>query len=187
MPTFFTSPGGSPADAPGAQPNVVLVGLSGSGKSTVGRALAEALKRPFLDFDDEIERRAGMAIPALFAQRGEEHFRTLERELTTDCAQMAGMILAPGAGWITTPGLFQLLRPPALAVYLKVRPEAAARRMGEARIVRPLLSKAGNPAAALEKMLKEREPMYAAADAAVNTEMYDVERLTDRLVSVVTG
>lgn len=186
IPTFFTSPVGSPADAPGALPNVVLVGLSGAGKSTAGLALAEKLQRPFLDFDDEIERRAGMAIPALFAERGEGHFRELERALTEDCKQVSGMILAPGAGWIAAPGLLAMLRPPAKVIYLKVRPEAAARRMGEGRIVRPLLVRAGNPATALEKMLKEREPMYAKADAAVNTEMYDMERLIERLASVVT-
>ena len=187
MPTFFTSPDGSPADVPDAVPNVVLVGLSGSGKSTAGRTLADKLQRPFLDFDDEIERRAGMGIPALFAERGEGHFRELERLLTEDCAQMSGMILAPGAGWIASPGLLAMLRPPAKVIYLKARPEAAARRMGEGRIVRPLLARSGNPATALEKMLKEREPMYAKADAAVNTEMYDMERLIDRLVNVVTG
>ena len=187
MPTFFTSPGGSPADAAGATPNVVLVGLSGSGKSTVGRLLAEKLKRPFLDFDDEIERRAGLTIPAIFAERGEGHFREMERELTEDCAQQSGMILAPGAGWITTPGLVARIRPPARIIYLKVRSEAAARRMGEGRIVRPLLARAGNPATTLEKMLKEREPMYAKADAVVNTEMYDLERLVQRLESIVAG
>lgn len=187
MPTFFTSPGGSPADAPGAVPNVVLVGLSGSGKSAVGRALAERLKRPFLDFDDEIERRAGLGIPAIFAERGEGHFREMERELTEDCRQLSGMVLAPGAGWITSPGLLAALRPPAKVIYLKVRPEQAARRMAEGRVTRPLLARAGNPATTLEKMLKEREPMYAKADATVNTEMYDMERLIDRLASVVTG
>ena len=187
MPTFFTSPGGSPADAAGATPNVVLVGLSGSGKSTLGRLLAEKLKRPFLDFDDEIERRAGLTIPAIFAERGEGHFREMERELTEDCAQQSGMILAPGAGWITTPGLVARIRPPSQIIYLKVRAEAAARRMGEGRIVRPLLARAGNPATTLEKMLKEREPMYAKADAVVNTEMYDLERLVQRLESIVVG
>ena len=187
MPTFSTSPGGSPADAPDATPHAVLVGLSGAGKSTAGRLLAEKLARPFLDFDDEIERRAGLTIPAIFAERGEEHFREMERELTEDCANHSGMILAPGAGWITTPGLVNRLRPPARLIYLKVRPEAAARRMGEGRIVRPLLARGGNPATTLEKMLKEREPLYAKADASVNTEMYDMERLILRLESIVQG
>ena len=186
MPTFFTSPGGSPADAPDATPHAVLVGLSGAGKSTAGRLLAEKLARPFLDFDDEIERRAGLSIPAIFAERGEGHFREMERELTEDCAQQSGMILAPGAGWITAPGLLARLRPPSKIIYLRVRPEAAARRMGEARIVRPLLGRAGNPATTLEKILQEREPMYAKADVTVNTEMYDMERLIQRLESVIT-
>ncbi len=187
MPTFLTSSGGLAADAPGAPRNVVLVGLSGAGKSAAGRAVAEALGRGFLDFDDEIERRAGISIPALFAERGEGAFRQLEKDITTECKEQAGMILAPGAGWITGIGLLEILRPPAQVIYLKVRPETAVRRMGEARIVRPLLSRGGNPATTLDRMLKEREPMYLKADVSVNTEMYDLQRLISRLKDVITG
>ena len=187
MPTFLTSPGGLAADAPGAPRNVILVGLSGAGKSSAGKALAEMLSRGFLDFDEEIERRAGMTIPVLFAERGEASFRQLEKEVTEECQNVAGMVLAPGAGWMTGPGLLEMLRPPAQVIYLRVRPEIAARRMGEARILRPLLSRGGNPAAILERMLTEREAIYAKADASVNTEMYDLQRLVARLHDVVTG
>lgn len=187
MPTFLTSPGGLPADSPGAPRNVVLVGLSGAGKSDAGRAVAEALNRGFLDFDDEIERRVGMAIPAYFAERGEGAFRQQEKELSTECMELAGMILAPGAGWIAGVGLLDLLRPPAQVIYLKVRPETAVRRMGEARIVRPLLSRGGNPTTTLESMLREREQLYQKADVSVNTEMYDLQRLVARLKDVITG
>ncbi len=187
MPTFLTSPGGLSPDTPGAPRHVVLVGLSGAGKSAAGRALAEALGRSFLDFDEEIERRVGMTIPALFAERGEGAFRQAEKELTEECATVVGMVLSPGGGWITGVGLLELLRPPAQVIYLKVRPETAVRRMGEARIVRPLLSRGGNPVTTLERMLVEREASYAKADVAVNTEMYDLQRLVARLKDVVTG
>ena len=187
MPTFSTSPGGSPADAPDAKPHAVLVGLSGAGKSTAGRLLAEKLARPFLDFDDEIERRAGLTIPAIFAERGEAHFREMERELTEDCANHSGMILAPGGGWIGNIGVIEKLRPPAKFIYLKVRPESAARRLAEGGVVRPLLTRGGNPAKALEKMLAEREPLYAKSDVSVNTEMYDLERLIHRVTDVIKG
>ncbi|MBI3791485.1 MAG: shikimate kinase [Gemmatimonadetes bacterium] len=187
MPTFLTSPGGLAADAPGAPRNVILVGLSGAGKSSAGKALADELGRGFLDFDEEIERRAGMSIPALFAERGEGTFRQMEKELTTECQEVAGMVLAPGGGWITGVGLLELLRPPAQVIWLKVRPETAVRRMGEARIVRPLLSRGGNPATVLERMLKEREAAYGKADVSVNTEMYDMQRLVQRLKDVVTS
>ena len=187
MPTFLTSPGGLALDAPGAPRNVILVGLSGAGKSSAGRLLAEALARPFLDFDEEIERRAGFTIPGIFAERGEGVFRQMEKDLTTECAQVTGMVLAPGAGWIMGIGQLELLRPPAQVIYLKVRPDSAARRLGEARIARPLLSRGGNPASTLENMLKEREASWAKADDSINTEMYDLQRLVTRIKDVVTG
>ena len=187
MPTFLTSPDGLAPDAPGAPRNVILVGLSGAGKSSAGKLVAEALGRGFLDFDDEIERRAGIPIPTIFAERGEGVFRKMETDLTTECQQVAGMILAPGGGWITGMGLLEMLKPPAQVIYLKVRPETAVRRMGEARIVRPLLSRGGNPGATLERMLQEREAAYAKADVAVNTEMYDLQRLVARLKDVISG
>ena len=186
-PTFFTSPDALPADTPNAPPNVVLVGISGAGKSSVGRAVAAELGRAFLDFDDEIERRAEISIAAIFAERGEGRFREMERQLTEDCAQMAGMILAPGGGWIGNVGVIELLRPPAQMIYLKVRPESAARRLAEGGVVRPLLTRGGNPAKSLEKMLAEREPLYAKSDVSVNTEMYDLERLIHRVTDVIKG
>lgn len=154
----------------------MLVGLPGSGKSAVGPLLASALHRDFLDFDLEIARRRGMSIPDIFARLGEPHFRTLERALTLELCEAAGMVLAPGGGWMGQPETASLLRPRATLVYLAVTPSTAMRRMGKAVIERPLL-RHPDPVAALSRLLDARRAAYESADVVV-----DVERLSPQEV-----
>src|SRR5690348_2351367 len=114
--TFRTSSPVSVADS--TRPHLVLIGLPGCGKSTVGRVVAERLGRSFLDFDLEIERREGKSIADIFGEKGEGHFRELERQLTEELRLMGNMILAPGGGWVVNPEVIRLLRPPSRLVYL---------------------------------------------------------------------
>lgn len=180
MPTLLTLPSASAPDGPVA-PHIVFVGLPGSGKSTIGKAVGEATGRGFLDFDAEIERRVGTSIADIFATKGEPHFRNLEQQLTAEVASWrGGLILCPGGGWITNPGALASLRPPARVVWLKVRPTEAIRRMGEQAQRRPLLNRM-NPGAELEQLLKEREPLYAKADVSINTEMFPLARIVERI------
>ena len=81
--------------------NIVIVGMPGSGKSTVSQALGELLGRPVIDTDAEIERRAGMTIPDIFARYGEAHFRTLETEVLQDMGKLSGQIISTGGGSVT--------------------------------------------------------------------------------------
>ena len=111
MATFLTSRPGSAADP--SAPHLVLVGLAGSGKSTVGELLADALQRSFVDFDVEITRRCGMSVPEIFGQKGEGYFREQETALTRELAETGGMVLAPGGGWIMAEENRALLCPPA--------------------------------------------------------------------------
>jgi shikimate kinase len=170
-----------------APPHVVLVGLPGSGKTTVGRSLAEHLGRPFLDFDEEIERREGHPVSRIFAERGEEYFRTLERRLTEEMrAAGGGMVLAPGGGWITVPRVVELLRPPAKVNYLVVQPATALERMGPRRDQRPLLA-SPDPLGALNRLLGERGPLYkATSDLVVDTEQLDLQGVTQRVASWIS-
>lgn len=157
--------------------HLVLVGLPGAGKSTVGRAVARRLGRPFLDFDAEIERRVGSTVARYFARYGERAFRDQEVALTRELAAAPPMVLAPGGGWVTNPGVMELLRPPGRIVHLLVSPQEALRRISRSRNIRPLLQEA-DPRAKMEQLWEARRPLYNAADAVV-----DVERLTSQQVT----
>jgi shikimate kinase len=165
-------------------PHVILVGLPGSGKTTVGRAVAERLGRPFLDLDEEIERRQGESISRIFGERGEAYFRQLERQLTEELRDCGGMIVSPGGGWVANPGLVSILRPPGRLVYLRVRPETALRRIGTNRELRPLLSRP-DPLAELERLHVARRGGYESADWVVDTELHDLQRVIDEVVGLV--
>jgi shikimate kinase len=159
-----------------SSPHVILVGLPGSGKSTVGRRVARRLGREFLDFDSEIERREGKSIAQIFSEVGEPGFRALELGLTRELAQRSGMILAPGGGWTTIPGAAALLRPPARMIYLRVKAEVAIGRILRGRRIRPLLQTA-DPLKTLRKLLAEREAGYLEADHVLDVEVVKSQQL----------
>jgi shikimate kinase len=179
MATFLTSRPGSAADP--AVPHVVLVGLAGSGKSTVGQLLADALQRDFLDLDVEITRRCGMSVPEIFGQRGEGFFREQETALTRELAATGGMVLAPGGGWIVSDENRTLLCPPARMIYLKVSPEVAVHRMGAATAGRPLLNRP-DPRGELERLLEARRALYEAAELTIQVDRLDAQRVTERIL-----
>ncbi len=187
MATFRTSLSGSAADS--GHPHIILVGLPGSGKSTVGAMLARRLGRTFLDFDVEITRREGMTVGEIFAQFGEPHYRQLEHALTMEVAEFGGMVLAPGGGWMAHPDTVELLRPAggggARLVYLSVTPQRALDRMGSRRSTRPLLQRP-DPRGELERLLAMRRAAYETADLFVNVESIDPQRVTDRIVALLT-
>jgi shikimate kinase len=187
MATFRTSQPVSALDT--ARPHVVLIGLPGAGKSTIGKLAAERAKRAFLDFDREIERRQSQSVAEIFAERGEQFFRQLERELTQELSEIGGMIVAPGGGWIVDPANVALLKGRAELVWLKVRPEVAIVRLRSEAMLRPLLVRP-DPLAELKKLLEQREALYAQADHLINTEMVSLEQAADRvaqLASVKSG
>jgi shikimate kinase len=168
------------------KPHIVLIGLPGSGKSTVGALLATKLGRPFLDFDTEIERRQGMPISQIFGERGEPGFRELEREVTESVKAQEGMVLAPGGGWVSSPQTVALLKPPAKLVYLRVRPETALKRLGTAAGGRPLLNRP-DPLGELNKLLEERRMAYQSADLEIGTELLTPEQVTEQIAEKLSS
>jgi shikimate kinase len=166
------------------RPHFVLVGLPGSGKTTVGEAASLTLGRPFLDLDREIERRQGMTVAQIFAERGEYQFRQYEQKLTEELRTLGGMILSPGGGWIASPENVALLRPPARIIYLRVRPETALKRMGPERSTRPMLFRP-DPLVELRKLLEARRKAYEGADQTVDTEYLTVPEVTNKVCELV--
>jgi shikimate kinase len=166
-----------PADAP-----IVLVGLPGAGKSTVGRLSAASLGWDFVDLDAAIVWAAGgRGIAALFAAEGEAGFRMREREATRALVGRRRVVVAPGGGWITNAGCVDLLRPPARIVHLRVGVPAALARLRGSAEVRPLLA-GPDPAGTLEELHRRRQAAYATADVELDTEVMDLQAVVDSVV-----
>ena len=145
---------------------IVLVGMMGSGKSSVGRRLAGRLGLPFVDADTEIETAAGMTIPEIFAQRGEAEFRDGERRVISRIlTTRAPLVLATGGGAFMNAETRERVKELGISVWLKAEPDVLMRRVRK-RSNRPLLQTA-DPEATLRRMLAEREPVYALADLTI--------------------
>jgi shikimate kinase len=165
--------------------HVVLVGLPGAGKTTVGQALAARLGLPFIDFDLEIARRSGLTIPGIFATRGEPGFRALEAELTREVAAASPAVVAPGGGWAAQSGLVALLRPPAVLIHLRVTPATAIARMHHGVSERPLLAGA-DPVARAVTLWEMRREAYAQADFEIDTEVLGVQQVVERVLQLIS-
>ncbi|PWV57786.1 shikimate kinase [Nocardiopsis sp. L17-MgMaSL7] len=163
----------------------VLIGSPGSGKSTVGEALARRLDTDLLCTDTEVERRAGKPISDIFLQEGEEHFRALEREVVAEGLRSWEGVIAVGGGAVLNEDTRKDLVDHHV-VYLQVDFGEAAKRVGM-DVARPLLS--GNPRTQLRRLLNERLPVYEGlASVTVPTTEYHPEEIVDSIVaSLPTG
>jgi shikimate kinase len=162
--------------------HLLLVGLSGSGKSTAGRLAAERLGAPFVDIDQRIAGEHSLTITELFARHGEPWFRDRERELVAAVLAGPPAVVATGGGWAAAPGNLELARGKALTVYLVVSPAVAARRLDRADD-RPLLA-GGERLGALSRLLAAREAAYGAADERVETDQMGVEAVAERIAEL---
>lgn len=144
---------------------LVLVGMMGAGKTTVGRRLATRLGRHFLDSDEEIEKAAQMTIPEIFEQRGEPEFRAGETRVIARVLKEKDVVLATGGGAFVNAETRSLVQGEAVSVWLKAEVDILFERVSR-RSNRPLL-KTANPRATLEKLIEDRYPIYAGADVTV--------------------
>ncbi len=145
---------------------VVLVGMMGAGKSTVGRLLADRLGYAFVDLDDEVEALAGRSIPQIFDAGGETLFRELEAEATERQNGATATVLAVGGGWMARPELRDQW-PGSVRVWLRVTPEEAWNRLSSDAAARPMLDP-DQPGESLERLLAEREAAYELAEISVS-------------------
>jgi shikimate kinase len=167
-------------------PGLSLIGLRGTGKSTVGRLLAGRLGRGFADADVELEARAGRPIRAIFAEDGEPAFRDWEERVITELTARPGLVLATGGGVVLRPANRERLRAYGPVVWLAAAPEVlAARLAADARGVadRPALTAAGT-LAELAEVLRAREPLYRGlADLVVATDGRTPEQVADAVAA----
>ena len=145
---------------------VVLIGMMGCGKSTVGRRLAASIGAPFRDSDAEIERAANMTIAEIFSRDGEDFFRRREAEVMTRLLNKRPGVLAAGGGSFMSGPVRELISARAASLWLDVDPDLLWSRVGGGA-TRPLL-KSDDPEARLRSILEERRPVYAKADIVVH-------------------
>ncbi len=157
------------AYAIGGQPGrpVVLIGMMGAGKSTVGRHLADTLGLPFFDSDDEIEKAADMSVSDIFSKHGEKEFRRVERRVIERLISGEALVLATGGGAFMDLETRELLKRNATTIWLRADLDLLWRRVSR-RGGRPLL-KQPNPKKVLRELLKQRAPVYAEADLVVES------------------
>jgi shikimate kinase len=155
--------------------NLALIGFMGTGKSVVGRFVAEQLGFEFVDTDALIEAAAGRTITAIFAAEGEPAFRVHERAVLLELAQRQKTVIATGGGLVTHADNLQQLQSHALVVCLWASPEAIFERV-RGHSHRPLLQDA-DPLAKIRALLAAREHFYRQADVLVNTEHRSVREV----------
>ncbi len=160
---------------------ITVTGFMGTGKTVVGRRLAERLGLAFADLDDLIQEDAGMGIPEIFASEGEAGFRRRERALIAAIANRQDVVLATGGGALLDPENARALRAQGTLVCLQAEPQTILERIGpDTR--RPLLQ-TSDRMARIRELLEQRATAYAQADLTVETSRLGIDEVVDRIVS----
>ena len=164
--------------------NIILVGFMGTGKSAVGKRLADKLQVRFIDMDKILEARAGKPINRIFTEDGEARFRTMERELARELSQEQHLVIATGGGIVLNPDNIADFSRSGLVVCLSATPGEILRRIGNSTH-RPLLNQP-DPAAAISSLLARRQPLYDAIPAQVNTTGKTVNEVVNCVLGLIS-
>jgi shikimate kinase len=170
----------STSEKSGSRQNIILVGLPGVGKTSVGRAVARVLNRPFVDFDTEIEHREHASVGQIFDRKGEAYFRSLEADLTRELASSSRTVMATGGGWVTNPDSTALLHSTGRMIYLRVTPGTALARMAQGRARRPLLE-GPDPLGSITALYEARRSLYETADLVLDTEVIEKSEVIEQV------
>jgi shikimate kinase len=163
---------------------VLLIGFMGSGKSTVGRKVAEQLGWRFEDIDEAITHDTGMSISEIFHDSGESFFRLEEHRKTREVLNQDEVVIATGGGWAAVLGHFDEIPDGTLTIWLAVSPEEAIRRVADSENTRPLLS-CSNPLEKARNLLRERSDSYSQAEHKVDTSDLSVEDVSVRILEIL--
>ena len=188
MPELTASAGASPSQEAEIRAAlgtrlVVLVGMMGAGKSTIGRRLAVRLHLPFVDADNEIEAAAGMTIPEIFEAHGEPHFRDGEARVIARLLESGPGVLATGGGSFMREETRRRIGEKAVSIWLKADADIIMRRVRR-RADRPLLQTA-DPAATVGRLISEREPVYRFADLTIASRDVPHDKIVDECIEAL--
>lgn len=162
--------------------NIYLVGLMGTGKSTVGKILAEKLGMDFVDSDEAIEKKAAMSVSEIFARHGEGFFRNLEKEFIQTGHAQQNQVVACGGGLCVPPGMMEAIKEKGWVVCLWAEPETLLLRTGKNQD-RPLLQTA-KPLEVLQKLHQQRAARYREADQTVETDQLSPQEIADQVAGL---
>ncbi len=165
------------------QRSLVLVGMMGAGKSSIGRKLAAKLTLPFVDADAEIERAAGMSISDIFEKHGEPYFRAGEARVIARLLDGGPQVLATGGGAFMNAESRAAIRAKGISVWLKADYDVLMRRI-KRRSDRPML-KTDDPGETLKQLLQERDPIYAEADIIVHSRDVPHETIIAEIIAAL--
>jgi shikimate kinase len=163
-------------------PNLYLVGFTGTGKSTVGRAVAQQLGLRFLDSDHEIERLHGKSIVQIFAEEGEPAFRALERKFIEEQLPAGGLVVACGGGLVIPDGMLELLRARGVVICLHAGLETVIERTARS-VHRPLVS-GEDRETKVRALYAPREAVYRRAGTMVLTDQRPIREVTANVVRI---
>ena len=163
---------------------VVLVGLMGAGKTSVGRRLARALSSAFADADEEIVAAAGLSIPDIFALYGEPRFRELEQRVVARLLDQPPMVLALGGGAFIDPMTRERIKEKGSSIWLRADLDTLVARTARKKGSRPLLDQ-GDPRDILARLMDERYPIYGLADYTVDTATEPHEAVVERILAIL--
>jgi len=166
--------------------SIVLVGMMGVGKSSIGRRLAARLGVPFVDADSEIEKAAGMSIADIFARHGEADFRSGEARVIARLLDGGPQVLATGGGAVMNADTRAAIKAKGVSIWLSAEFEVLMRRINKRKNDRPLLQTA-DPAATLRELLVAREPVYAQADLTVQSREVPHDAIVAEIMTALTA
>ncbi|MFC2031854.1 shikimate kinase [Chloroflexota bacterium] len=165
--------------------NVALIGFMGTGKSTIGRVLAEKLNKKFVELDVLIEQRVGKSIPEIFQQDGEITFRELEIEVIKEVFRDRNLVIACGGGIVLNKINVDRLRQESITVYLTASPKTILKRVLADEETRPLLN-VPDKVSSIRELLRFRKPFYErSADIKIDTSKMNIDSVVEQIINML--